>query len=337
MKLGKKEGGFSLVEVMISLVLGLIITISLIEIFISNNQFYRVQHAQARLQENGRYAMQYLTRQIRNVGYKGCATQNEKVSFTNLLDISDNPYLYDFAIEIQGAESTGYGNWNPAINSGSNSAALPKILSGSDVLTLRMVIEPIAPVISHANKAAPLKIEGGYKFDELDSVMVANCQAISIFKNTHSTTSSDGQLSFDVGGSANITGELDRRYIDSEVMKLQTVSYYIRHNAQGVPSLYHRVFRKNSQEIVKGVEQMQLTYGIDTTGDNAINEYQTANLITDWALVKSIQISLVLRTLEDNMTIDGPQNYWLNNTLLTPTDSYLRAVFMQTITLRNRV
>jgi len=329
--------GFSLVEVMISLALGLILIVSLIEIFLSSNQVYRVHQAQARLQENGRFALQYLSNKIRTVGYKSCATQHKSDSFSQIIDFKLNPYLYNFETEVQGSESIGKNTWSPPINSGNDSAVISSPVSGSDVLTLRMITGPVVPLVSHANKTSPLIIDRGYQFARGESVMVANCQTMTIFKNTNSKTELNGRLTFAAETSFNISEALAENYENGEVMALETTTYYIRNNAQGIPSLYQKVFSSPVKEVVEGVEQMQLIYGVDTTGDNAVDVYQSADSITDWAWVKSIQLSLVLRTIEDNLTVGGPQSYRLNSQLIRPEDSFLRAVFTQTISLRNRV
>ena len=67
-----KQSGFSLVELMISLILGIFITGGMLQLFVNSNQSYRVQENISRLQENGRFAMDFISKDIRAADYWGC-------------------------------------------------------------------------------------------------------------------------------------------------------------------------------------------------------------------------------------------------------------------------
>ena len=64
----RHQAGFSLVELMIAITLGLIVLLAVGSIFIGSRQTYRVQEDNARLQEAGRYALEVLGRSIRQAG-----------------------------------------------------------------------------------------------------------------------------------------------------------------------------------------------------------------------------------------------------------------------------
>ncbi|WP_018717328.1 PilW family protein [Arhodomonas aquaeolei] len=64
-----RERGLTLIELMIALVLGLMLSAGAVQLFIANKQSYRLQDALARVQENGRFAMQRLGRDVRMAGY----------------------------------------------------------------------------------------------------------------------------------------------------------------------------------------------------------------------------------------------------------------------------
>jgi type IV pilus assembly protein PilW len=63
------EGGFTLLELMIALSLGLLVAAAIGSIYIGSNQTYRVQEDSARIQEIGRYALEVLGRSLRQAGY----------------------------------------------------------------------------------------------------------------------------------------------------------------------------------------------------------------------------------------------------------------------------
>jgi len=72
----KFQAGMSLVELMISVTLGLIVSAAMISLFISAKQNYRVNENLARLQENGRYAVSFISRDLRMADYRECVTQD---------------------------------------------------------------------------------------------------------------------------------------------------------------------------------------------------------------------------------------------------------------------
>ncbi|WP_239287440.1 PilW family protein [Candidatus Nitrotoga sp. 1052] len=64
----RHQAGFSLVELMIAITLGLIVLLAVGSIYIGSRQTYRVQEDNARIQEAGRYALEVLGRSIRQAG-----------------------------------------------------------------------------------------------------------------------------------------------------------------------------------------------------------------------------------------------------------------------------
>ncbi|MBK1694434.1 hypothetical protein CKO09_06730 [Chromatium weissei] len=62
------QRGFTLVELMISMTIGLFISAGMVALLIGNKQSYRDSESMARVQENGRFAIEFLAREIRQAG-----------------------------------------------------------------------------------------------------------------------------------------------------------------------------------------------------------------------------------------------------------------------------
>ena len=93
----------------------------------------------------------------------------------------------------------------------------------------------------------------------------------------------------------------------------------------------------NEDEIAEGVEQMRITYGVDTDADNAADTYQTAaqvNSANNWNNVISVQINLLMATIDG--VNDRSQAYTFNGVTTTPADRKLRRQWDTFVTLRNR-
>src|SRR3990172_12930451 len=84
----KSQQGLSLVELMVAISVGLILLAGVLQIFISSKQTYRVNDALARLQENGRYAMYLLSKDIRMAGFTGCGSAIPTVNV--IADVDSN-------------------------------------------------------------------------------------------------------------------------------------------------------------------------------------------------------------------------------------------------------
>src|SRR3990167_11453898 len=68
----KRSTGFSLVELMVALVISLLIGIAVLQVFLSSKNTYRLQETMGQLQENGRFAVNYLANDLRMSGFMGC-------------------------------------------------------------------------------------------------------------------------------------------------------------------------------------------------------------------------------------------------------------------------
>jgi type IV pilus assembly protein PilW len=64
------QNGLTLLELLISMSLGLLLLVGIGTIYVGSNQTYRVQQDNARLQETGRYALEVIGRSLRQAGYR---------------------------------------------------------------------------------------------------------------------------------------------------------------------------------------------------------------------------------------------------------------------------
>ncbi|MBS7725309.1 hypothetical protein I0E51_12810 [Pseudomonas lalucatii] len=58
----------SLIELMVAMVIGLLISGAVLQVFLSNRNTFLMQNASGHIQENGRFALQYLAAEIRPAG-----------------------------------------------------------------------------------------------------------------------------------------------------------------------------------------------------------------------------------------------------------------------------
>ncbi|TQV86398.1 PilW family protein [Aliikangiella coralliicola] len=88
----KKQGGFSIVELLIAGVLGLLLLGGVLQLFLGSNQNYTMQDELATIQEDGRFALMFLGDQIEMAGWSD-PTANEvrpAIDFLNSADGANN-------------------------------------------------------------------------------------------------------------------------------------------------------------------------------------------------------------------------------------------------------
>ena len=78
------QGGFTLVEMMIALTLGLVILLVIGTVFVSSSQTFRTQEDNARIQESGRFALEIIGRSIKQAGHAEIPFTGFKVAFSGV-------------------------------------------------------------------------------------------------------------------------------------------------------------------------------------------------------------------------------------------------------------
>lgn len=318
---------------MVALTIGMVLLGGVITILVSSQQTYRVNEALARIQENARFAFQLLSRDVRMAGYMGCVGEG-----TAPVNTLNNPtdFLWNFGQPIQGFEAAG-GGWTPALP-----AAITTPLNGSDILVIRGPDGADTRVIQRPGGTPPgsadIKLTVGSGLKQGDVVLVTDCLAAAVFQitNINKSAGMDNVVhNTGVGVPGNDIQNLGQSYEGGEIVKIATHSYYVHTNPGNNPSLYWKNGSSNAEELVEGVADMQIDYGVDADGDRAADSYQTADAVVDWANVVSVRINLLMQSVEDNIT-SQPQTYTFNGTTITPADRRLRKTYSTVIALRNR-
>ncbi|MEQ1557371.1 MAG: PilW family protein [Methyloglobulus sp.] len=336
----KPSAGYTLIELMLAMLLGIFLITGLVQIFISSKQSYRMQESLSRLQESGRFALDFIERDLRMAGFRGCASKSKTMPVNAL--VNKTAYIYNFSTVIQGYNNVG-ANWADPDGTG----ITKPLVGGNDVLTIRRAGDDGVQITGVANATAPLKLARNTVpvLNVCDVVVAADCETATIFQITsndpNSITHTQGGCSTTPTG-GNAVAKLDKKYAEGSLYKFFTTTYFIKLNANQQPSLYRRVNANADEELIEGVEQMQVQYGLDTdadTGRNA-NTYVNANTIltaADWAKVVSVRVSLLVRTIEDNIASETLNYRYNGNNNNVGTDRRIRRVFTTTIALRNKL
>jgi len=100
----RKQHGVTLVELMIAVTISSIVMIGIASVYTSSKRSYKLQEEFSRLQENGRFAINHITRFVRSAGYSGCASGLNNIQ--SIINPSDSK-IWEFATGIEGYDYTG--------------------------------------------------------------------------------------------------------------------------------------------------------------------------------------------------------------------------------------
>lgn len=354
----KGQHGLSLVELLIALALGSVIALGLTTLFVNNASTQATQQALARVQENGRFALHLLTEDIRRAGQFGCGKFGD---LTLANDLDNNNFYTNFSQALSGFDATGTTPGanaimlDPDLASGDNLAQWAPVfpnsanfwnnaVQGSDVLVVRGAINSGLAVINNQNNR--INVQGNVANNCVngqvcndDYAVVADCAKAHVFQVT--TTNGAAVLNHN-GGWGDGTNWLDNFGPTATVSEVQTRAYYVRLNPNQEPALYRQISTSagnTAEELIDGVENIQLLYGEDLNNDRVVDRYLTADQITDFNNVYAIRISLLMRSIEPAVA-PLQRTYILAGTPFnTPNTgdsaTRLRQVFTTTIQLRN--
>ena len=345
----RRQRGFSLVELMVALTMSLVLLAGALSILYSSKLTNTENDRMARLQEAGRTVVELILRDARSSGYQGCSRPVYGDEFANGL-ASPSTLLWNFAQPIEGYEATG-GSFVAASGSPAlDTTIVPSATTGSDIIAFRSTrqgqpVFRLTSAVTNVTNALQVSMGAGSTVAANTPMIVGDCTGSAVFMATTFATSSStaGTIAHALGNgtTGNLSADLPRGGfgIGSLVFPVQTVIYYVRDSATaGVgPTLWQRVGNNAPQELVQGVQNLQVRYGVDTDGDMLVNSYVAASAVTNWNQVVSLSIAVLVRSPDEAGVEKDNRTYNLLGTTLGPfNDRRQRAMFTTTVVLRNR-
>lgn len=331
-----RQRGLSLIELMIGMVISLILIGGMISLFVANKQTYRYNEELARLQENGRFAIDFIERSLRMAGNIGCP---ELTAPANILYKDSIASGFDLAaVDAIRAERNTTSNRSGLLPAGISSAK-----NGTDVV---MVTYGAGAAAALEGTTAPgdssLKIKSNaLGFAQGELLLISNCEQAETFRVTNEPGSGTNVTLEHTAGDANTQDGLHKGYgPDARVMRLNQQVFFIgpsterQTNRQGVAfnSLY-----VNDDEMVEGVEDMVVRYGVATAGGNDVDTYVVdPTTVTDWGDVRAVRIELLLASVDDN-AVSEKQTITFNGTEQEMPDRRMYTTYTTTISLRGSI
>ncbi len=315
--------GFSLVELMVALLLTLILLGGMSQIFLGFRKSFSLQDSLARQQENGRYVIETLGRDLRRAGYMGALEGHAAIGGTEgtvpengTCPDNDTSWGRMLGSRIFGLNDT---------NSGYDCVPAAHHLRG-DILVVRYQ----APWIVGESSTPGFEDERLY--------LRASLNKATLFRGKDATDPANS-----LAGARGRSAELIAR------------AYYVGPSRSGrcdgvaVPALFRESLNDQglpvAEEIAYGIDNLQFRYGVDLDGDASVDRYLDAGApgldkADDWGAVISAQIWVLTRSECPETGYDSTgKSYAMADVHYEPADTakrgYRRQLYQTTITLRN--
>lgn len=350
----RHRGGFTLIEILLALTLGAVVVATAINLFQNNKRASRAIESLSRLQESARFAIDFITTDLRRAGFRGCLSMAPGNIGTTVFQYALNDHSwYDYRVPVEGFNGASNA-WNPSLPNELSAAigSNPPPTSGTDVLTIRLATRTNTRLSSAmSTQNASLLVDEASAWQANDIAILSTCNATAVTQITGSTTTGTPamtELAHDANsGNApqNSTDDLGTAFDSgADIYRAIIKSYYVAPSSDDpqIPALWVVTHPRLGgtaivEQLIDGVENMQVFYGIDTDDDGSPNRFINPSMVADWHQVVAVQIELLLQTLEDQIT-DSPQGYiFAGSTVTNPGDHKLRRTFATTIGVRNRL
>jgi type IV pilus assembly protein PilW len=272
----KKQAGFSLIELMVGIVIGLFVTGVVITVFAQSKRNYNQDEELGRLQENGRYAIQLLARDLAMAGFLG----NMQIADDVTVNLgTDNDCGIDWNTESPLLKPLIIFDDDNATEAADAPSCLSTALAGTEILVIKRM------------RGSPVTNPG------IDKIIMRS-------------NGKDGTLYVTSTSEATPANYQDWEYL--------TRAYYIAdEDGDGVPGLYRKHVYASSGalqvesegNIVPGVEDFRVTYGIDTSGDGIADSYVATPTLAELSTAVSARIDILVRTMNPDPSYDNTKTY----------------------------
>ncbi|QFU77946.1 hypothetical protein EY643_15820 [Halioglobus maricola] len=319
-RFARDQGGFSLIEFMVAMVLGIIVIAGAVSVYVASKRSLTEVDQVAGISENGQFAMQMIGYSAKHVGFFGGTyfqdiTQDGSLGTTIVNDCTGDAAAYDTDTSLLamtvGSDNTAFG-------------CITDARENTDVLVIKNVVP--APIAADPNDATGNTFPAG-SIDPETTYILANTEVALMIDGADTLP--------DVGAGAT--------YALAAAWPYNVEIYYVRDT--DTPTLSRLTLGWNGtamamqrQDLVQGVEDMRLLFGFDTNNDGTADTMAgDPNEVgsTDWDQATSMQAYLLLRAENDDYDYTNEKTYTLGDRQVTPNDTFRRVLLHADITLRN--
>lgn len=307
--------GFTLLEIMIALSLGLFLLLGLFSVFDAARQSYRYIEGLAIIQENGQLASYLLRRELSQAGYIGCRRVDSSfwVQIHINAEINSNVLIHGYSQQNLSKEAKMIAQ---------------KMVPDSSVIAIQFMSSDTGNLLTGIDGSNDwLDLNGTSTFKVGDNVMIADClhaDAVSVVAVDKSAIE--------------INTDVQNYGPGAQIGQWHNEWFYVGHTdrknnlGQAITALYMHQPNGRDEELVDNVADMHVQYGY-TTGAGEL-KFISALQVTDWAAVKAVRVILLLSSGEQ--VLSKSQTVKFDNYDWQPPDRQLYRQWEIIVALPNR-
>lgn len=341
---GRRVAGFTLIELMIAMILGLIVIAGVTSVFLAGQQSYRTNNALAEVEDGSRIAFELMARDIRGAGLSSCDSTNSRIA--NALNGGSANWYADWGNPVHGYPD---GSTDPALSgitgAGAPVAGIPSLhiinagnldasvsTTPSDTAANLRINQPsnnlqVGDIIVVCTLTGPephtsiVQITGPGKVG-------SPITGVVVVHNTGAGTPGNCSKGLDYPTVCSTNGSTTNLEPNSPISKLSAADWYIGTNPAGTRSLYRLTINGYAditktpgggtpQEMVRNVTNMAITY-LQPPNTNFV----PAASVTDWSVVTAVRVTLTVGSTFQRASVNAQA---------------ISRVYSATTTIRNRV
>lgn len=296
-----RSRGFSIIELMVALTIGLIIVAAMLQNLAASSGSNRTNARVAEFQGNGRYAADFLRREIQHAGFAG-------VSWTHLTQLGATGTA-DYGCGAGFAANITQAIWGANDSNPFSGSCIPGAnYARGDILVLRRA--------------------------DLDAIpTTAALTATSLYFRSEYL---QGTVFLGPTRPANLQTPVADYLLHTDVYYISPWTVSATENPQ-VPALYRMTLgpgpAMTAQLVASDIENMQVQYGVSTTAGTRY--YNAADVpATLWTSVDSVRLWLVARSTDTETGYTNTSTYTMGDQTVTANDAYQRQVFPLVVHIR---
>ena len=313
------NAGFTLVELMIGMLLGLLLIGGVVALFLQSSESFRVDENVARMQDQARFALDELARDAQMAGFIAEPVSSAAVTLDPSLAVANGcgpAGEDDWIIRLTDA-GTGEDNMLTGLDNATGAEA-----AGAHECIDSAEFEEGSDVIAIKRMATRL-------------LLPADLQAGRTYVQSNGTVG----LLFKEPAVAPLVGVSSMREYRPRI-------YYIRNyglvEGDGIPTLCRKQLGSGDPApvetdcIAQGIEDLQIEYGLDLDGDGAANQYLAGPTLAEIQNIVSVHITLLARTLTADRGYTDARTYQVGNApAYSPNDNFHRRIYSVTVAVHN--
>ena len=315
----RRSSGFTLIELMVALLIGLLVLAAALGLFLTNQRTYRATENLSRVQENSRAAFELLAADIRAAGGNPCGRQQMVAGGNSvgmsMFNVLNNPAANWWSNWGVGAGAViGFAGGMPFADAAFGTGAGQRV-SDTDALQVMAAGSRQAVVTEHDAEGGEFILRNaqhGFQPGQILMVCGPGSMADQVYSRAvifqMTGTAAQPKIGHGAGGDdpGNVTSQLGGYLVDgviidpslyrfggnSVITDFHSSRWFIGNNGRGGRSLYQSLLgggaAVQTQEIAEGVENMRLTYLVPSAG----SYLDAASVGARWGEVVAVRVSL---------------------------------------------